>query len=334
MKQLIIIVIFALSLQGCGNIGKSKSEETENSVNKKPMKMAIKSFHTIKKIHGEISDQWRKSDSLYAHASTKELMELAANHDDKIERLVAFRALLMKNPHEAVNLAILEIDDTTSVSMSDGYCGEEDIVSNVRFCMIQYNRKQYNVSLADSMSLDSALLFANSNYKFDYMYHLYHKLPARPEYEKRLRQLYEQNHNALIALARYHRDDIKQEIIRMISQIDRKDIWSYRDTICTALDAVMAWPSASYKQQVRQICQYILNRKDTYGCDRSAFGALMAYNDKWSYNLIDKTISKAKQNDQKYIDYCWSFHEAYENNPFPLFKPLLKKYELRGDVSE
>ncbi len=330
MKQLVYIVIFALSLQGCGNVGKPKNEEIELAVNTKPTEMAIESFHTSRNIgiSGEISYQWKKSDSLCAHASTEELIRLATDHHDIVERLIAFRALLTKDPHEAVNLAISEIEDTTNVSTADGCCWQKDIASNVRISMIQYERKQYNVSLSDSMRIDSAVLFSNNTYKFDYMYHFYQKLPAKPEYEKRLRQLYEQSHNALITLARYHREDIKQEIVRLLSQLDHKDLWSYRDTVRTALDAVIAWPSESYKQQVRQICQNILNRKDTDGCNRSAFGALMAYNDKWSYNFIDKTLSKAKQKDQKHFANCCMFHEAYEANPLPLFKPLLQKYPL------
>ena len=313
VKVLLLLGIVTIC-QGC-NISKTKDDVRQGVAKIK----AIESFHTIKVMHGEISDQWQKSDSLYVHASTKELTALAANHEDKIERLVAFRALLMKNPHEAVNLAISEIEDTTIVSTSDGFCGQVDIVSNLRICMIQYERKQYKVSLADSMRIDSALLFSNNSPKFGYMYHLYRKLPAKSEYEKRLLQLYEQDQNALIALARYHRDNIKQEIIRLFSQIDKKINLANRDTIITVLDAVTAWPSESYKQQVREKCQYILNNAEAYGCDRSAFGALMAYNDKWSYNFIDKTLSKAKQKEDVFYYTSWPFLEAYEDNPLPLF---------------
>lgn len=329
MKQLVLAVLFILSLQGCGNVGKPKNEEIELAVNTKPERVAIESlFHCSKHIgiSGEISYQWKKSDSLCAHASTEELIRLATDHHDIVERLIVFRALLTKDPHVAVNLAISEIEDTTKVSTLDGDCGQEDMVSNVRISMIQYNRKHYNVSLGDSVRIDSALLFSDNTNKFDYMYHLYQKLPAKPEYEERLRQLYEHNHYALIALARYHREDIKQEIVRLLSQLDHKDLWSFRDTIRTALDAVIVWPSESYKQQVRQTCQNILGRNDSDGCNRSAFGALMAYNDKWSYNFIDKILSKAKQKGQNYFDNCWMFHEAYEANPLPLFKPLLQKY--------
>ena len=330
MKPFAIVLLIALFLQSCGNNGKTKNETTPTT-DKEEVVRIEESFHTSRKIGvgGKISYQWKKSDSLCAHASTKELIALAKNHSDKIQRLIAFRALLMKDSHEAVNLAISEIEDMTEVPISSGCCGSNDIVSGVRIEMIQYNREGYKVSVADSMRIDSAVLFSNHASKFDYIYHLYHKLPARPEYEERLEQLYKHDLYALIALAKYHREDTKQDIIRLLSQMDKKDFWSYRDTIRTALDAVIAWPSASYKQQVRHVCQDLLNKPQLlYGSGSCILGALMAYNDRWSYNLIDKTLSKAKQKNQNYFDYSWGLYEAYNDNPLPLFKPLYKKYAI------
>jgi hypothetical protein len=188
--------------------------------------------------------------------------------------------------------------------------------------MIQYNREQYKVSIDDSLRMDSTVLFSANASKFIYTYRLYDRLPAKPEYENRLRQLYEQDPKALIPLARYHREEDKQEIIRLLSQTENRNL------ISRGLDAVTVWPSATFKQQVRQICQKILDKEDTDFCSRSALSALIAYNEQWSYNLIDKTLLKAKQRDKHYFDYCWSFHEAYEDNPQPLFKPLIKKYPL------
>ena len=328
MKPFAIVLLIALFLQSCGNNGKTKNEATHDAGKQKAIK-AEESFDTSRKIGvgGKISYQWKKSDSLCAHASTKELITLAKNHSDKIQRLIAFRALLMKDSHEAVNLAISEIEDTTKVMVSHGVCATQDIVSNIRIDMIQYQRKHYKVSLADSMRIDSALLFSNITPKFYYMYDLYHRLPAKPEYEKRLEQLYGHDHYALIALAKYHRVDTKQEIIRLLMQTKKKNLWRYRDTIRTALEVVIAWPSASYKQQVRHVCQDILNNKDAEVCISQVFGALMAYNDRWSYHLIDKSVSKVKQKENKYFEYCWGLEMAYLDNPLPLFKPLIKKYK-------
>ena len=331
IKQLVLAIVFAIFLLGCGNNGKTNNDVTDNTLNKKPVIKAEEAFETTRtNIRGEVRPQWKKSDSLFAHASTRELIQIASNHKDKIQRLVAFRALLMKNPHEAANVAIAEIEDTTIVNLSDGFCGEEDVVSNVRISMLQYGKRKYNISLTDSMRIDSAVLFSANSSKFYYSNDLYHRLPAKVEFESRLCQLYKHDHHALVALARYHREEDKQEIIRLLSQIENKDLFIYLDTIRTIMDAVAVWPSATYKQKVRQVCQIILDKKDADSYATSAFGALMAYNDRWSYNLIDKTLSNAKQRDEYYFNYRWSLHEAYEDNPHPLFKPLLRKYPLES----
>ena len=316
-------------LQSCGDNGKQKKEMPANVVEKKPIIIAIESFHTSRRIgvDGKISPQWKKSDSLSTHASTHDLIELASKHEDNIERLIAFRALLMKNPHEAVNLAISQIEDTTTVHTSSGCCGSEDMVSDVRICMIQFNRERFKVSIEDSVRIDSAVLFSASGSQFGYWYSLCHSLPAKPEYENRLRQLYKHNKEVLIALARYHREEDKQEIVRLLSEIGNKDLRFYNDTIRTLFDVVAVWPSPSFKQQVRHVCQKIFE-ENAQEYIRNAFDVLMAYNDRWSYDFIDKTLSKAKLKEKYYFDFCWEFQKAYEDNPRPLFKPLIKKYPV------
>ncbi len=95
MKPFAIVLLIALFLQSCGNNRKTKNEATHDAGEQKAIK-AEESFDTSRKIGvgGKISYQWKKSDSLCAHASTKELIALAKNHSDKIQRLIAFRALL------------------------------------------------------------------------------------------------------------------------------------------------------------------------------------------------------------------------------------------------
>lgn len=186
--QLAIAILLSFFFMGCGNNGKPKEEISTDTIKKIPLIREIESFATTRTdIRGEVRPQWKKSDSLYTHASTNELIRLASKHKDKIELLVAFRALLMKNPHEAVNVAIAEIEDTTIVHISDGICGEVDRVSNIRICMIQYEKKKYHVSQADSIRLDSAVLLSANSSKFQYSNHLYHRLRAKPKNENRPR---------------------------------------------------------------------------------------------------------------------------------------------------
>lgn len=324
MKQLGLIILLTFLLQGCVD---KKIDDSSNVIKK--AKVAKIGFSSRKRIgpNGEISPQWKKADSLCTHASTEELKELASKHNDKIERLIAFWALLMKNPHEAVNLTISEIEDTTTV-YTDGLCGSEYMMTDVRIEMIHNNSEDYKVTKEDSACLDRAVLFSDNGSMSSYLHRLYRKLPAKPEYESRLRQLYKHDNDVLIALARYHREEDKQEIIHLLSEMDNKDLDSYDDTIRTVLDAVAAWPSPSFKQLVRHACQKIFSKENSEYFSRSAFGALMAYNDRWSYNMIEKVLSKDKQRDKDYSLIPWDFHKAYEVNPQPLFKPLIKKYPV------
>ena len=330
MKNWKITVITMLLISGATAILQS-CEDKKISDSSNVIKMEVEvSFDTSRRVGvgGEPSPQWKKSDSLSVHASTNDLIRLASKHEDKIERLIAFRALLMQNPHEAVNFAIAEIEDTTIVYTRSGCLGADDRMSNVRIEMIQKDRGNYKVTKEDSERLDSTFLFSDNVLKFYYFYDLCHKLPAKPEYESRLRQLYKHDNDVLIALARYHREEDKQEIIHLLSEMDNKDLDSYDDTIRTVLDAVAAWPSPSFKQLVRHACQKIFSKENSEYFSRSAFGALMAYNDRWSYNMIEKVLSKDKQRDKDYSLIPWDFHKAYEVNPQPLFKPLIKKYPV------
>lgn len=313
-------------LSGCHNNTKTTEERTRanRTEQKSPVDLEDTFHRTREKMDGSISRQWLLSDSLSEHATIEELKELAASHKDPIMRLIAFRALLSKDAHQAVNLTISNIDDTAIVKIFNVDCLDEDRVSNIRICMLQYNRGHYQITQNDSARVDSAALFSTNIPLYDYSYRLYHHLPAKPIYENRLRQLYKQDMWALVALAKFHREKERQEIIRLLSQADYKDSWNYRDTLRAALHAAAAWPDATFKPLVQRECQKILEQTDTIECCGAAFRALIAYHTKWSYDMAEKALARAKQDNNYYV--LWHFHEEYEDNPQPLFKPLTQKY--------
>lgn len=325
-----ILALLTTSLLGCKNSGGAKEEKSRTElVEQKKKIIAKESFHKFREsMDGKISPQWLLSDSLSKYATIEEIEKLATTDKDPIKRLVAFRALLTKDPHQAVNLAISNIEDTTIVATTDGDCGEEDRVSNVRICMLQYHRERNHITYNDSVRLDSAALFSQYFPLYGYSYRFYHHMPAKPEYETRLRQLYKQDPWALVALTKYHREKEKQEIILLLSKAEDKDSWDYRDTLRVALHAVAAWPDGTFIPLVKRECEKILGEDDNNGCMDAAFRALFAYHSQWSYDMVEKSLAKAKQNEKNYFDVCWTFHEVYENHPQPLFKPLIKKYSL------
>lgn len=321
---IVVVVVLMLSL-----IVLNTSSDQRNQSSKSEAMQAVReerSFHRIRTIgtSGKVSPQWIKSDSLYAHASIDELIELASKHEDAIDCLIAFRALLMKDPHEAANLTISEVDDTTLVGTSDGICGQEETVSDIRLNMMQYNREQRKVAINDSIRIDSAVLYSVNCPKLEYSYELYKKIPAKPEYENRLRQLYKQDYRALIALAKYHREQEKQEIIHQLSRTENPRFDAYDDTMHIVFHAVAVWPSVSFKSSVLHICKILMDDGDQF----FPYEALISYNTQWSYNIIDQALSTSKKKNKDYFSNCWDFHFALEHNPHPLFEPLLKKYPL------
>jgi len=319
----VILALLSTAFLGCRNSGEKQAVSKE----KKVLVIAKEAFQRSKtNMDGSISSQWLLSDSLSEYASIEHIEKLATINDDPIKRLIAFRALLSKYPHEAVNLAISHIEDTTIVSTTDGVCGEEDRVSNVRICMLHDNER-YHVSEEDLVRLDSAMLFSANISKFGYSYWLYQYIPAKTEYEDRLRQIYEQDPWALVTLAKYKREKDKQKIISLLSLARDKESINIRDTLSAALHAVAFWPDIAFKPLVQQGCQRIMN--DRYGLFEVAFRALIAYNEQWSYDMVEKALADAKQKKRDDFGYLvLNFHNAYEDNPRPLFKQLIEKYPL------
>lgn len=319
-----ILALLIASLLGCQNSGKTNKEKAEANLPQQKDSIREGFLMTRKTFDGSVSWQWLLSDSLSAHATLEEMKEMATFHKNPIKRLIAFRTLLTKDAHQAVNLTISNIEDTSIVKIFNVDCLDEDRVSNVRICMLQYNRGHYQITQDDSARVDSAALFSTNIPLYDYSYRLYHHLPAKPIYENRLRQLYKQDMWALVALAKFHREKERQEIIRLLSQADYKDSWNYRDTLRAALHAAAAWPDATFKPLVQRECQKILEQTDTIECCGAAFRALIAYHTKWGYDMAEKALARAKQDNNYYV--LWHFHEEYEDNPQPLFKPLTQKY--------
>ncbi len=144
-----ILALLTTSLLGCKNRGGAKEEKSRTEIVEQKKKIIAKeSFHKFREsMDGKISPQWLLSDSLSKYATIEEIEKLATTDKDPIKRLVVFRALLTKDPHQAVNLAISNIEDTTIVATTDGDCGEEDRVSNVRICMLQYHRERNHITI-------------------------------------------------------------------------------------------------------------------------------------------------------------------------------------------
>ena len=320
----VILALLSTAFLGCQNSGGKQADSNKKKIPNITAKEAFQVFR--KDLDGNISKQWLLSDSLSEHATIEEIEELATIKDDPVMRLIAFRALLSKDPHEAVDLAISHFGDTTKVFTVNLRCALMDEVSRIRIEMLQSD--EYQISKEDLARIASTVLFSANISKYVYSLKLYQSLPAKPEYEDRLRQIYKQDPWTLVALAKYNKEKDKQEIIRLFSQAENKDFQDYSDTLSVALYAVAEWPDATFIPFIQRECKKIFEQQDSEGCDVAALCTLIAYNSQWSYDIAERALAKAKENDKNFYLVCRIFHHDYEQNPQPLFKPLIEKYPL------
>lgn len=109
-------------------------------------------------VYGNRRKQWIYTDSIEKYCNTDELLELYNTHESPIIRMVAFHLLLKNNPKEAVRIAVKDIDQTDSLLR--GRCDEalEESASSIRIRMIQQWPKKYDISVEDSLYVDSAVI--------------------------------------------------------------------------------------------------------------------------------------------------------------------------------
>ena len=112
--------------------------------------------------------QWILGDSIAKYCNSDELAELATKHNSLAVRYVAFKLLLQKNSHEAVRILIdnIECDDSIiAIHLDEGF---PELLSSLRVDLVQRNRKQYNISLDDSIAVDEAVNKTKNKFKFQY----------------------------------------------------------------------------------------------------------------------------------------------------------------------
>ena len=108
--------------------------------------------------HGERRKQWIYTDSIEKYCSIDNLIELYKYHESAIIRMVAFHLLLKNSPKDAICFAIEDMDNTDS--LLSGRCDEAllESSSSIRTRMIQQWPKKYDVSVEDSLAIDSAVI--------------------------------------------------------------------------------------------------------------------------------------------------------------------------------
>ena len=111
---------------------------------------------------GEYRKEWIFADSLAKLCSLEDLNWLATKESSPAMRVIAFQLLLKRSPHDAVSILINDINNTDSVCAVRLDEGLMESITSVRVGMAQGNRSLFNISIADSIALDKAIIKSNN----------------------------------------------------------------------------------------------------------------------------------------------------------------------------
>ena len=125
--------------------------------------------------------EWEMADSIAKYCSPSELEKLSVKHKSSAVRYVAFRLLLKKNPHKAVEILIDDIDSDDSIIATRLDEGFPELISSLRTDLIQGGRSKYNISIEDSIAVDNAILKSKNKLRFHYYPYLIERMKKASE---------------------------------------------------------------------------------------------------------------------------------------------------------
>ena len=181
---------------------------------------------------GRITHQDKFIDTLEQVATVDELYQIAASDSVPMARYAAFIALLKKRPDIAKNLALMDIQSRACVPALYGCDSYMESLANLRIEILQQEGRSYGLTKADSLAIDSCVLFTPHAKYLGYLTQLLMKLPPHPQYYTRVKALFLNDHyiEALVTLARYRKpEDVQYVLDALHGRVESPiDVEAYR----------------------------------------------------------------------------------------------------------
>ncbi len=275
---------------------------------------------------GQKTDQYQRYERLCQEATNEELKNLTA-HPHAVVRCYAFKALVYKKD-EAVREILFRhlVDNERFVAMlgqvnSHELAGDYFIqIANQAEC--EEGEEPFILTVRDKATIDSILLY-NPRVRLHEKNKLLRRLIPKAIHYSRVREVFvdENNKNALVSLAKYHKEEDKPFIIDFLK--DKNLINNQYGLLATA-----QFPASEFFPLVEKIHSREIKKSsnfDTYLLE-ALYKAIVRYKNEGSVALIDKTLSKAHKNASVvHQEFIW---EAIKHTPDPIFD----KYNSRAAV--
>ena len=159
-----------LFLLGCNNNSHSNQTLVQNYIDSICKVCAPRRMGVFERVYLDSAymnpikySQWIFADSINKYSSNQELHDLASDHK-------SFSLLLERAPHEAIQIAIDDIENNDTIVAIHLDEGLPEILSSIRVNLVQRNRARYNVSIEDSIKIDKAVLSAKNRKAIWYYY--------------------------------------------------------------------------------------------------------------------------------------------------------------------
>ena len=265
---------------------------------------------------GRITHQDEQIEALGDVATPDELYQLAAADSVPMTRLAAFIALMRQRPDIAKNLALMDIQSRACVPALYGCDSYMESLANLRIEILQQEGRSCGLTKADSVAIDSCVLFTPHAKYLGYLTQLLMKLPPHPQYYTRVKALFLNDHyiEALVTLARYRKPEDVQYVLdalhgKVKDPIDVDAYWAEYERIrvskLSLREKIECWvhPKKPLNEEIRKL-------KDAFNIH-----ALWLYiPEEDGYNDAEWVKAIALQ--------C-----VYENPDEPAFKPYLRTAE-------
>lgn len=285
----------------------------------------------------DVPDGWILQQKLIAQTLIEEKIELL-QHPSPIIRLTAFAGIVETDDHRAPHLLAQQLADKSHVMVWTGDVGIDEYVTDE---MISILYKSYDsvrpYSTADSLMLDSLILFDPNVPNLYYKSLLLNFIEPHTEYYDRIRELYTRNNlgNALTVLAKYKKETDKQLIIDALLQyhkgLDNQDVHDGTGEGNTryALNAIQLWPDADFWPALTEVRDYEIQRKHfDYPRIRALIKAIIAYDDDYSYLFLIESFGRMKSAKFKSPYHYWGceLKKIIEEHPDSRYKDLIEKF--------
>jgi len=272
---------------------------------------------------GSISEQWKRYEQLQEIANIDQLTDLI-NYPNATVNCYAFKALVAKKSDRVFPILVAHLHDTIKVARVDGCIGMMEYVGDFFMgeLLYGYEDQGYKLNEVEKEKLDSIFLY-DSSIVLDTKSYVFDNLPQKELYYEKIRELVEdRNSEALVALAKYK----KQEDRALIASFLKEGEDQY-----AALKAILEFPDEYFYEDLVNLFDYEWKmNQGNYGKWRLYYQALANYPKEKTVELFNRTFTlEDVYKREAFYEYLFLAISKYPNT---IYNPIKAKMKLSDSI--